>query len=392
MRLPAALSGNSGKCPKCHKDVLVVGEQSVASSIQQTTQPMPTQPQVPPQQVVQQPIPPSAPPQQQYQQAPQQPVAPIQQQYQQTPVNVVSQATMAETLHSTQQPVAEVPIGILTTDTAPTSASVRRRVRNSNRRTQTLPIFLMGGAAVLMIGALVVLFTLPKEQAGTVPENEENSANATVADSEGSSAPSSQAIAKVEKVDSPEDAVNIILQAFERSEKSVEDGVTAIKPLLTFAPKEDDLPKMVSYFSGGQAVDDEESAVEEIRDAMGEFRENLIGAWRDYFKEYANAISWDKAEVLVVVAIRKYDERAPKQFIEPYHVVAFLQADGGIYRLDIDDTLKWPGNIWVGDDCYLGTLDKKRSWDEEIIKDLISRQDSKLTTLINTLERLPDRN
>ena len=81
-----------------------------------------------------------------------------------------------------------------------------------------------------------------------------------------------------------------------------------------------------------------------------------------------------------------------KMFIEPFHMVAFLQADGDTYRLEIDDVLKWPGNIWVGDDCYLGTLDKKRRYNEEIIENLVSRQNSKLTALINTLERLPDRN
>tara|TARA_B100000700_G_scaffold167709_1_gene185239 strand:- start:2331 stop:5780 length:3450 start_codon:yes stop_codon:yes gene_type:complete len=68
MKLPAALSGKNGKCPKCQKDVLVVGEQNVVSSIQQTTQSMPTQPQVPPQQEVQQLPPPPASVQQQYQQ------------------------------------------------------------------------------------------------------------------------------------------------------------------------------------------------------------------------------------------------------------------------------------------------------------------------------------
>ena len=79
MQLPAALDGQNGKCPKCQKDVLVVGELGVASSLPQTMQPIPTQPQVPPQQVVQQPPPLSAPVQQPYQQTPQQPVAPIQQ-------------------------------------------------------------------------------------------------------------------------------------------------------------------------------------------------------------------------------------------------------------------------------------------------------------------------
>ena len=317
------------------------------------------------------------------------------QQFQLPPVNVVAQATMPQTQYSTQQPAAEAPIGISIADTAPTSASVRRRVRNSNRRTYTLPIFLMGGAAVLIIGSLVVLFTFPKEQAGSVPANEESAANATAADREDSSASSGQAIAQVGKVDSSEDAVNIILQAFDRSEKSVEDGVNTIKPLLSFDPKEDDWPKIVKALAFEERpVDDAELAglIADMRRDLGGLEDDVIGYWRNYFKEYANTISWDKAEVLAVVAIRKYDERAPKMFIEPFHMVAFLQADGDTYRLEIDDVLKWPGNIWVGDDCYLGTLDKKRRYNEEIIENLVSRQNSKLTALINTLERLPDQN